>query len=126
MIEEQKMNKRDLKTIHGKLTRWLDDLSKDADCNMDGLKGPDEPLPDIIDRASSSIERSLSQNLCDRETLLREKIKRALKDIADGTYGICNHCGENIAIKRLKASPVARYCIDCKTEMENRKRLVKA
>ena len=120
------MNKRDLKTIHNKLTRWLDDLSKDADCNLDGLKGSDEPLPDLIDRASSSIERSLSQNLCDRENLLKEKIKRALEDIADGTYGTCYNCGENIAIKRLKASPVVRYCIDCKTKMENRKRLVEA
>ncbi|MGB5749852.1 MAG: TraR/DksA C4-type zinc finger protein [Desulfobacterales bacterium] len=120
------MNKRDLKTIHNKLTRWLEDLSGDADCNLDGLKAADEPLADILDRASTVIERSLSQNLCDRENLLIEKIKRALADIADGSYGICNHCGEDIAIKRLKASPVARYCIDCKTEMETRKRLMEA
>lgn len=120
------MNKRDLKTIHNKLNRWLDELSSNADCNLDGLKGTDEPLPDLVDRASSIIERSLSQNLCDRENLLITKIKRALEDISDGTYGICNRCGENIAIKRLKASPVARYCIDCKTEMETRKRLIEA
>ena len=120
------MNKRDLKTIHNKLTRWLEDLSSDADCNLDGLKVSDEPLPDIVDRASNIIERSLSQNLCDRESLLIEKIKRALADIADGTYGICNNCGEDIAVKRLKASPVVRYCIDCKTEMETRKRLIQA
>jgi DnaK suppressor protein len=120
------MNKRDLKTIHNKLSRWLEDLSSDADCNLDGLKVSDEPLPDIVDRASNIIERSLSQNLCDRESLLIEKIKRALADIADGTYGICNNCGEDIAVKRLKASPVVRYCIDCKTEMETRKRLIQA
>ena len=120
------MNKRDLKTLHNKLTRWLEDLSSDADCNLDGLKGSDEPLADLIDRASSIIERSLSQNLCDRESLLIEKIKRALADIADGSYGICNNCGEDIAVKRLKASPVSRYCIDCKTKMETRKRLIEA
>ena len=120
------MNKRDLKTIHNKLTRWLEDLSGDADCNLDGLKVSDEPLPDILDRASSVIERSLSQNLCDRENLLIKKIKRALEDIAEGHYGICYNCGEDIAIKRLKASPVARYCIECKTEMETRKRLIQA
>jgi DnaK suppressor protein len=118
------MNKRDLKTIHNKLSRWLEDLSSDADCNLDGLKGSEEPLPDLVDRASNSIERSLSQNLCDRESLLIEKIKRALADIADGSYGICNNCGEVIAVKRLKASPVVRYCIECKTAMETRKRLI--
>ena len=120
------MNKRDLKTIHNKLTRWLDELSSNADCNLDGLKGTDEPLADLVDRASSVVERSLFQNLCDRESLLIQKIKRALDDIAEGNYGICYNCGENIAIKRLKASPVARYCIACKTEMETRKRLVEA
>ena len=120
------MNKSDLKTIHNKLNKWLEDLSSDADCNLDGLKVSDEPLPDILDRASSVIERSLSQNLCDRENLLIEKIKRALQDIGDGTYGICYKCGEDIAVKRLKASPVARYCIACKTKMETRKRLVEA
>ena len=120
------MNKRDLKTIHNKLTRWLEELSSGGDCNLDGLKGSDEPLPDIVDRASTNTERLLSQNLCDRESLLIEKIKRALADIADGNYGICYQCGENIAIKRLKASPVVRYCIDCKTEMETRKRLIEA
>jgi DnaK suppressor protein len=120
------MNKRDLKTIHNKLTRWLEELSSSGDCNLDGLKGSDEPMPDIVDRASTIIERSLSQNLCDRENVLITKIKRALADIADGNYGICYECGENIAVKRLKASPVARYCIDCKTEMETRKRQVEA
>ena len=120
------MNKRDLKTIHNKLTRWLEELSGDADCNLDGLKVADEPMADILDRASTVIERSLSQNLCNRENLLIEKIKRALADIADDSYGICNHCGEDIAVKRLKASPVVRYCIDCKTEMEKRKRLTEA
>jgi len=120
------MNKRDLKTIHNKLNRWLEDLSSDADCNLAGLKAPDEPLPDILDRASNIIERSLSQNLCDRESLLIEKIKRALQDIADGAYGICYQCGENISIQRLKASPVVRYCIDCKTEMESKKRQIEA
>jgi DnaK suppressor protein len=120
------MNKRDLKTIHNKLTRWLDELSSNADCNLDGLKGTDEPLADLVDRAASVVERSMSQNLCDRENLLIQKIKRALDDIAEGNYGICYNCGENIAIKRLKASPVARYCIECKTEMEIRKRQVEA
>jgi hypothetical protein len=42
------MNKRDLKTIHNKLTRWLDELSSNADCNLEGLKGTDEPLADLI------------------------------------------------------------------------------
>ena len=38
--------------------------------------------------------------------------------IDEGTFGICEVCGEDIAIKRLKARAVATYCIVCKNKME--------
>jgi len=80
-------------------------------------------LPDIVDRASSLIDRSLSQNICHRESLRIRKIEQALGDMANGVYGICERCGEDIAVKRLKANPVARHCINCKTENETRERM---
>jgi len=43
--------------------------------------------------------------------------------MANGVYGICERCGEDIAVKRLKANPVARHCINCKTENETRERM---
>lgn len=117
------MNKRDLKIINKRLAQWLVDLSRNGDCNLEGLEGSDEPLPDIVDRAASIVERKMSENLCDRENVLIKKISRALRDIKEGAYGVCNLCGEDIAIKRLKASPISRYCIVCKTEIETKARL---
>lgn len=35
-------------------------------------------------------------------------IKRALKKIEDGTYGVCEICGEEIEADRLDANPAAR------------------
>ena len=117
------MNKRNLTYFNKRLSKELDDLLRAADCNFDGLNDPEDNPADMVDRASSLIDRSLSQNICDRETLKIRKIERALEDMANGIYGVCQHCGEDIAIKRLKANPVARYCITCKTEIENRERL---
>jgi DnaK suppressor protein len=117
------MDRRDLDFIRAKLVEELEELLSRKNCNLDGLNHAEEHLPDLIDRASSFIERSLSQNICDRGTLYISKIEQALEDIANGDYGICQQCGEDIAVKRLKANPVARYCIDCKTEMETRKQL---
>ena len=37
----------------------------------------------------------------------------ALARIADGSYGICNHCEEEISLKRLNAVPQTAYCIKC-------------
>ena len=40
-------------------------------------------------------------------------MKGALVRIADGSYGVCMHCEEDIKIKRLDAVPWTKYCIKC-------------
>jgi RNA polymerase-binding transcription factor DksA len=41
------------------------------------------------------------------------QIREALRRIAEGSYGVCSSCGENIDPKRLKALPMATRCIAC-------------
>lgn len=123
MIGEFFMNQKDLKYIENKLSRQLEDLLGNGDCNLQGLEQTESPLPDIIDQASNIADRNLSHVMCDRESFMISRIQQSLQDIAKGDYGICDHCEENITIKRLKANPVARYCIDCKTEIETTERL---
>ena len=38
--------------------------------------------------------------------------------LLDGTYGICEECGDDISVPRLKARPVTRLCINCKAKQE--------
>ena len=106
-----------------RLMRELKDLAVGADCNFDGLHNVKEESADLIDKAASLIDRSLSQNICDRKNIRIREIEQALEDLAAGLYGICERCGEDISINRLKVSPVARQCIGCKTETETRERL---
>ncbi|WP_231871178.1 TraR/DksA C4-type zinc finger protein [Halioglobus sp. HI00S01] len=40
-------------------------------------------------------------------------IRMALDKIEAGTYGECEHCGENIAEGRLRAIPEATRCVGC-------------
>ncbi|MBW2411232.1 MAG: TraR/DksA C4-type zinc finger protein [Deltaproteobacteria bacterium] len=120
------MNKKTVEHLKNRLIRELEDLQQGENCNLNGLSGSDESLPDLVDRASSFIDRSLSQSMCDRQNLRIKKIEEALEDIENGEYGICRHCGEDIAMKRLKANPIARHCITCKSAMENRGRLVES
>jgi DnaK suppressor protein len=54
----------------------------------------------------------------DREAKLIKKIREALERIENDTYGVCESCGEDISIKRLKARPVTTQCIDCKSKEE--------
>jgi DnaK suppressor protein len=51
-----------------------------------------------------------------RENLL--KIDEALRKLSEGTYGICEECGEEISKARLKILPFAIYCTDCQERRE--------
>lgn len=42
------------------------------------------------------------------------EIDRALAKLAEGTYGRCDSCGEEIAPERLEALPAATLCVACK------------
>lgn len=73
---------------------------------------------EFIDQATHEAERSLRLRMRDRENKLIRKIEQSLMQIDEGTFGICELCGGDIAIKRLKARPVTTYCIACKNKME--------
>ncbi|PWF48513.1 TraR/DksA family transcriptional regulator [Massilia glaciei] len=47
-------------------------------------------------------------------------IRRALARFDDGSYGMCDECGQNIGFSRLQARPEARLCIACQTRAEKR------
>ena len=49
------------------------------------------------------------------------RVKQALAKIGIGKYGICDNCGRPIEPERLKAFPMAQYCLSCEKEMEKKK-----
>ena len=73
-----------------------------------------EPLnPDSSEQA---VEMEDDASLEGQGSLVAKEIasvKRALGRIADGSYGECVRCGEEIAPARLEARPEAALCIDC-------------
>jgi DnaK suppressor protein len=48
-----------------------------------------------------------------RMELKQKQVDRAMKAIADGVYGECVDCGEDIRPARLRARPEAPFCIEC-------------
>ena len=55
-----------------------------------------------------------------REQLV--EVERALRKFEEGTYGLCDACGQPIAPERLEAIPQANLCISCKTRSGKSKR----
>jgi len=42
-----------------------------------------------------------------------EKVEDALKRMAEGRYGMCTSCGNQIPFARLRARPYAPTCVTC-------------
>ena len=117
------MEQKDLNYFKQLLTQWLDELLDRAGNTVVGLIDAEDPLSDPLDRAVFDTERGYTLRIRSRESVLINKIRASLDDIEDGVYGICDDCGRDITIERLNARPVARRCIRCKTQQEQRERL---
>lgn len=112
------MKKKDIKHFEEFLKNRLEELLSQADDTVSGMTDPKENFPDPTDRASLEADRNFMLRIRDRESKLIRKVKKALSRIENGTFGICDSCGEDIAIKRLNARPVTTQCIECKTKEE--------
>jgi DnaK suppressor protein len=66
---------------------------------------------DYAEMASDSFNMNQVRN---RQLEEIEDIDLALEKIKNNTYGICDMCGADIGIKRLKIKPYARFCVDCR------------
>lgn len=119
------MRQRDLKSFRKLLTRQLDQLLMEAERTKDQVKEAEETSSDPMDQASTVLDMDFLLRLRDRERKLMVKIKEALERIENGTFGICEKCGEKISEKRLRARPMATLCIDCKHEQEASEKRVK-
>jgi len=117
------MNAKSMQQFQDQLNDWLEDLLQQAGRTVAELQDRNTRRPDPMDQAVEENSRNFSLRIRNRENLLIRKIRQSLQDIDEGSYGICQSCGEYIGVARLKARPVARHCIDCKTTMEKTERL---
>jgi RNA polymerase-binding transcription factor DksA len=49
-----------------------------------------------------------------------ELVEGAVKRIDQGTYGVCESCGNPVGKMRLQAFPRATLCMECKQRQERR------
>ena len=77
---------------------------------------------DDFDVASMNTDLSIEYSLNVNQQKAFLEIESALKRIENGTYGLCESCGEQISLERLKVNPEARLCISCKEQAEKQNR----
>jgi len=98
------------KMLETERTQIIDRLAN-ADPSID-YDGDDTDIiqAKILSLANSQIVNRNKENL--------HRIENALRKIYDGSFGVCEECGEEIAEKRLVVNPGFITCIGCAEELE--------
>ncbi len=112
------MEKEQLDYFRKLLNERLEVLISEATKTMADMTDEKETFPDPTDRASLESDRNFLLRIRDRERRLILKIREAINRIENGTYGICEECGEDISKQRLEVRPVTTLCIECKKSQE--------
>jgi RNA polymerase-binding transcription factor DksA len=85
--------------------------------NRDGL-AMNDTVADALEHVEDLQLRELASELlrmADREMV---EVQAAIQRVKDGTYGVCEECGDPISAARLKAKMYALMCRDCQEELE--------
>ena len=70
------------------------------------------------DVATVTFDREMASTLEDNSTHVLALIDAALARIENGTFGVCERCGQPIGAERLEALPWATLCIEDKRKQE--------
>jgi DnaK suppressor protein len=122
--QKTKMTPREriIQEIRMNLLRQKETLLSEAEAALNELPGQ-TIFPDLGDQATAETDRNFMLRLRGREQRLLKKIDEAISRIDNGTFGICDDCGNEIEMKRLEARPVTTMCIECKTLQEEEEKL---
>jgi DnaK suppressor protein len=101
------------------LSQLADDLDRNADVRM---PLPHEAETSPADNASQRTLNALVLEAAGHTARQLDIVRHALAKYDDGSYGLCENCGEEIGYSRLNARPEARLCIACQTRHEQRRR----
>lgn len=109
------MTETQRKEIKNHLIQGLDSLS-----NFSGSESLIvENCPDETDFASQLAQQGVNVAMQRRRMARMGELESALRRLSETDYGICEECGEEIGVARLKANPSARFCVTCQSALED-------
>jgi RNA polymerase-binding protein DksA len=112
MPKQQDVLKQRLETERDRLISELEQLNPAGHGNL-GYS------THMADDASAAFDQARDLALRSNLERMLAQVKGALERFADGTYGVCESCGQAIDPARLKALPHAACCLDCQRRLEH-------
>lgn len=112
---------------HVELKRILEDRRREIlsevqdkmrDVRAEGALGEAQGVLDAAETSEADIQDDIEFALLQLKAETLQRIDEALERHADGTYGLCFECGDEISERRLRALPFAVRCRECEEERE--------
>ncbi len=116
-----KLTKEQIKKFEGRLLELKNQYTHFVTDSSSNVKGSD--LGKIVsqhhaDVGTDDFDRTINIEVTIKELDILKQVNRALEKIDDGTYGVCDLTGDDIAIKRLEAIPYASTTRDAQEKFE--------
>lgn len=102
------------------LQQRLDALAGVAEPQVAGDLPVSEVETSPADKATVRLLNDLALEAAGHNAAQMSVLRHALAKFDDGSYGLCEECGNDIGFSRLQARPEARLCIACQTRAEKR------
>ena len=113
--------------VEAALRRRYDELWADVQRQL--AKYGSELYGDIVQGAGDLEDFALADVLMDlnlaeitRDVAEMRDVEDAMERLTEGTYGICDECGEPINPDRLRVKPEAILCLECQERSEKHAR----
>jgi RNA polymerase-binding protein DksA len=123
--DESPWTAKELKAVRSELEHDIEQLRREVahaqsdlvDLMRDSGDGAGD---DQADAGAKTYEREQEISLANNAREMLEQNEHALERLDNGTYGICESCGNPIGKLRLQAAPRATLCLPCKMKQERR------
>ena len=81
-----------------------------------------EQYADQLDELQQASQRDLEISNLNRKSQQLREVRAAVHRIMEGSFGVCEQCGEDIHSKRLAAIPWTAFCIECQEMLDRNRR----
>jgi len=117
------LSKKELESLKRQIEKRRAALQEELHADADKARG--ESYAELSGGVADEGDESVADLLADidnaelsRDLTELRALEAALERMADGSYGQCIECGQNIDLERLKVEPAALRCIDCQRVYE--------
>jgi DnaK suppressor protein len=101
-------------TLEAERSRLLHQLHELGADESGDLTGEVDFGDAFADAGAATAERTETMGIVETLKTRLEEVDAALTKLADGTFGICSSCGEEIEPDRIAHRPTSVKCVSCK------------